>query len=149
MKTVYSILINNDTLICLSCSRCSAYQTLTLSFVCTAYSPGFQFIKVTAKCLSEGMLEVEITLLQVSLMSGTGSLGREFWKLYSIGFLPENTFTSNLKSRAEKRGGGVHWNAVRHSAPTKTYFWIGWNKLTKQLWLKSNKRNYCGYLSKE
>lgn len=39
--------------------------------------------------------EVEITLLQVSLISGTGSLGREFWKLYSIGFLPEKTFTSN------------------------------------------------------
>lgn len=58
---------------------------------------------MTVKRLSKGMLAVGITLLQVSSTAGTGSLGREFWKLYSIGFLPENTFTSNLKSRADKR----------------------------------------------
>lgn len=60
---------------------------------------------MTVKRLSKGMLEGGITLPQVSLTAGTGSLGREFWKLYSIGFLPENTFTSNLKSRADKRRG--------------------------------------------
>lgn len=60
---------------------------------------------MTVKRLSKGMLEGGITLLQVSPTAGTGSLGREFWKLYSIGFLPENTFTSNLKSKADKRRG--------------------------------------------
>lgn len=58
---------------------------------------------MTVKHLSKGTLGVGITLLQVSLTAGTASLGREFWKLYSIGFLPENTFTSNLKSRADER----------------------------------------------
>lgn len=60
---------------------------------------------MTVKRLSKGILEGGITLLQVSLTAGTGSLGREFWKLYSIGFLPENTFTSNLRSRTDKRRG--------------------------------------------
>lgn len=40
--------------------------------------------------------------MQVSLTVGTGSRGREFWKLYSIGFLPENTFTNNCRSRTDK-----------------------------------------------
>lgn len=41
------------------------------------------------------VLEAKITLEQVSLTEGTGRRGSEFWKLYSIGFLPENTFTNN------------------------------------------------------
>lgn len=34
---------------------------------------------------------------------GTGRRGSEFWKLYSIGFLPENTFTNNWKRRTKKK----------------------------------------------
>lgn len=48
-------------------------------------------------------LEAKITRLQVSLTVGTGRRGSEFWKLYSIGFLPENTFTNNWKRRTKKK----------------------------------------------
>lgn len=33
--------------------------------------------------------------MHVSLTVGTGRRGSELWKLYSIGFLPEKTFTSS------------------------------------------------------
>jgi hypothetical protein len=50
--------------------------------------------------------EDEPTLLQVSLTGGTGSRGSELWKLYSIGFLPENNLTNNCERQQSRRGEG-------------------------------------------
>lgn len=67
---------------------------------------------------------------------GTGSRGREFWKLYSIGFLPENTFTNNWRSRTDKGVGGM-WGLgklhfVFHLETCKV-----WGKVqTRNQWVK-------------
>lgn len=77
--------------------------------------------------------QVSLTLLQVSLIEGTGSRGREFWKLYSIGFLPENTFTNSYINRREKCEGRGN-QKLRFSFQPET-----WGKV-QTLWVDSTKR---------
>lgn len=72
---------------------------------------------------AESTIEAKITLLHVSLTAGTGRRGSEFWKLYSIGFLPENTFTNSWRGRTKKRALDKKVRPTANDAVGETNKW--------------------------